>query len=123
MAGRFEFENQVLSAAREATFRRRGTALPGLRPLALTPEFFMDPAKQTQWRAFLRKSGLQADAPFEEVVEVISEFLLPVVEGIVDQKKLIYFWRGGGRWKQSESTGKKGFRKSWCSPDCIFEAQ
>lgn len=104
MADRFEFENQVLSAALEATFRRRGTVLPGLRPLALTAEFFKDPAKQTQWRAFLRKSGLQGDAPFEEVVEVISEFLLPVVEGIVNKKKLISFWRGGGPWKQSEST-------------------
>ncbi len=57
----FDFEGDLLAAAIRATFERRGTALPAGPPVALTAAFAEDPAKKTQWTAFLRKSGAPAD--------------------------------------------------------------
>ena len=67
-----------------------------------TAEFFESSAKQTQWRAFLRKSGLEADAHFEEVVKAVREFILPVVEGVVRKTGIVSVWRGGGPWREME---------------------
>jgi len=41
-----------------ATFERRRTALPRDLPAGLTDAFATDPAKQTQWRVFLKRYGL-----------------------------------------------------------------
>lgn len=101
MAGRFEFHGPMLAEAVAATFARRKTALPASRPLALTPEFSASPVKQTQWRAFLRKSGLVADASLQDVAKALHEFLTPVVEGILSKGTIPLRWRPGGPWKRS----------------------
>jgi len=62
LARRFEFESGILAAAIQATFETRRTTLPKSSPLALQADFYELPSKQTQWRAFLRKSGLKADS-------------------------------------------------------------
>jgi predicted nucleotidyltransferase component of viral defense system len=101
MAGRFEFRGSVLAEALAATFARRKTMLPASRPLAFTPEFSASPAKQTQWRAFLRKSGLEANASLHDVANALNEFLMPVVEGILRKRTIPLLWRPGGPWKES----------------------
>ncbi len=58
------------------TFERRETALPDEIPIALTEGFSLDPIKQTQWAAFLRKSRLESDS-LEEVIQRINTFLVP----------------------------------------------
>ena len=59
----------MLSAAIQATFKRRKTALIPTMPLALTPEFIDSQAKQTQWKAFVRRSRLKlATEGLEQVV-------------------------------------------------------
>jgi hypothetical protein len=90
MAKSFEFRSSVLSAALEATFRKRGTALPSPRPLAFTAEFAESPAMQTQWRAFLGKSGLKADASLPELVKTLDQFLMPVVKGILKKREIFF---------------------------------
>lgn len=99
MARRFNFRGPVLADALAATFARRETVLPASRPLAFTPEFSATPAKQTQWRAFLRKSGLEADASLQDVVNALEEFLMPVVEGVLRKRTTSSLWRAGGPWK------------------------
>jgi hypothetical protein len=101
MAGRFEFHSSVLADALAATFARRETVLPASRPVAFRPEFSAIPAKQTQWRAFLRKSGLEADASLQDVVKALDEFLMPVVDGILNTQMIVSSWRRGGPWKAS----------------------
>jgi predicted nucleotidyltransferase component of viral defense system len=101
MAKRFEFSGSVLSTSLEATFATRGTPLPSAPPLAFTSEFSESPSKQTQWRAFLRKSGLEAAESLDEVVKMLKEFLMPVVEGILSQRNVVSFWRPRGPWKDS----------------------
>ena len=48
----------------------------------------MGPAKQAQWRAFLRKSRLDGDASLQDVVSALDEFLMPMVEGILRRRTI-----------------------------------
>ena len=73
--------------------------MPSSRPLAFTAEFGEAATKQTQWKAFLRKSGLNARQSLSDVVNVINEFVMLVVEGIISKKDLRYTWIPGGPWK------------------------
>lgn len=70
------FDGTRLCDAVRATFLRRRTPLPDGPPVALTFRFASDPDKQTQWRAFVRKTRL-ADAPPElaTVVQLLEAFL------------------------------------------------
>lgn len=99
LATEFDFEGETLTAAIRATGAGRGLEIPGT-PVALTGEFAEEETKQIQWRAFLRRSGLE-DAPEElsKVVAAIAEFLLPVL-GAMDGPKLAgMVWRAPGPWQ------------------------
>ena len=73
----FDFNGGVLSAAIQATFKRRTTALTPTMPLALTSEFSSDPLKQTQWKAFVRRSRLKlATEGLEQVVAEIIDYCI-----------------------------------------------
>jgi len=63
LATRFDLDRESLRAAIIHTFARRGTPLPASRPFALTDAFARSPAKQSQWKAFLAKSGIERVAP------------------------------------------------------------
>ena len=99
LAQRFQFESATLTAAIQATFATRKTALPISLPLALQTDFYRLPSKQTQWKAFLRKSGLNAKSSLEETIGVIREFVMPVVEGISKGDREKKIWQAEGPWK------------------------
>ena len=69
---------EVLKCALDATFARRQTELPEGVPLALTDGFALDPSKQTQWKAFLRKSDLEF-IEFGEVITELRDFIMPLL--------------------------------------------
>lgn len=98
LAQRFEFQSTTLAAAIQATFKTRRTTLPRSTPLALRAEFYELATKQTQWRAFLRKSGLKADSSLKEIMEVIREFVMPVVGGVLKGGEEDKVWQPGGPW-------------------------
>ena len=100
LARRFEFESGILAAAIQATFETRRTTLPKSSPLALQADFYELPSKQTQWRAFLRKSGLKADSSLKQIIEVVREFVMPVVDGILKENSEKKVWQPGGPWKK-----------------------
>jgi len=99
LAQRFQFESATLAAAIRATFATRKTVLPISLPLALQTDFYKLPSKQTQWKAFLRKSGLKADSSLEETIQVIRKFVMPVVEGISKGDREKKIWQAAGPWK------------------------
>jgi len=74
IADRFHFEEKTLIESLFATFERRKTPYPSEPPIALTEEFAMDSVKQTQWKAFLGKGGLNAPASLAEVVIRIGNY-------------------------------------------------
>jgi predicted nucleotidyltransferase component of viral defense system len=103
LAKRFRFESVTLAQAIKATFQTRRTALPVSAPLAFTADFYDVPSKQTQWKAFLRRSGLQADSSLRDVNETIAEFVMPIVLGILQKDAETQSWKAGGPWERSRT--------------------
>jgi predicted nucleotidyltransferase component of viral defense system len=75
----FEMDEATLTKAIRATFGRRRTELPTTLPMTFSEEFIADPTKQSQWQGILKRSGLSADLPFADVVEVIRRRLGPLI--------------------------------------------
>lgn len=102
MARSFDFDGAVLKTAIERTFERRRTTVPAEAPLALTAEFFADPAKQMHWRGFLRRNGLPAgDTTLEAVAVVIRNFVMPLCAAIRAGSDLMLRWPAGGPWGET----------------------
>ncbi len=100
IARTFQFHGSVLQDAIAATFARRGTAIPGEAPLALTEEFARDASKQKQWQAFTRRSGLgEKVGELEEVVAVLATFLSEPLSELVEGREFSLLWKAGGPWK------------------------
>ncbi|HEU4887133.1 MAG TPA: nucleotidyl transferase AbiEii/AbiGii toxin family protein [Thermoanaerobaculia bacterium] len=97
LASGLEFEEGLLATAIARTFERRKTAIPE-EPFALTPEFYSDRGKQTQWRAFLTKSGVVAPQAFSEVGDVLRTFLSLVLASARNGLTRKHRWRGGA-WR------------------------
>lgn len=78
---KFEISDDMLKTAILATFRRRGTRIDGGEPLCFTSEFSSDERKSVQWKAYLRKNGIEADCPneFKEIVDYISSKVCPLL--------------------------------------------
>lgn len=53
-------ESVQVEQAIEATFARRGTALPDTLPIGLSETFAKDASKQLQWQAFVNRNRLEA---------------------------------------------------------------
>ena len=93
------FDGAALTTALRATFERRATPLPDGLPLALTQQFGRSTEKQSQWRGFLRRSGV-APHPGDlgTVVEGLARFLGPVLEAAAAGIDLRAVWKPGGPW-------------------------
>lgn len=97
---RYSFEGQILSQAVEATFARRKTLLPTNAPLALTPMFANDAAKQTQWKAFLRKNALPVDGKtFPDIITALHDFLMPPTLAAASGLPFNATWTSSGAWQ------------------------
>ncbi len=93
------FDGVRLASAIAATFARRGTPLPVDTPLALTEQFARDPAKQTQWRAFIERGRLlEAPADLGLVVQRIESLVLPAARAANDTEALHASWTPGEDW-------------------------
>jgi len=99
LSAKFSFEGASLSRAIRATFERRGTPLPDAEPLILTREFLTATERQTQWRAFLRRSRLEAPHDAGVLVDDLRAFLLPVIEASAARHAPEAFWAPGGPWR------------------------
>jgi hypothetical protein len=96
----FEFDGTTLARAVERTFERRRTTVPSEPPLPLTAEFYGDPGKAVQWRAFLGRNGLEGKGTtFENVVGAMEGFLMPVCFAIHAGTRFSATWPMGGPWR------------------------
>ena len=75
----FPFDEGLVEAI-AATFARRGTPIPAALPIGLSEAFALDPTKQTQWSAFLRKAGGEPDLDLGAVVAGLRAWLWPVLQ-------------------------------------------
>jgi len=73
-----DFDWAVLSESVRATFEHRRTPLPAGTPHALEQTFAEERA--AQWRAFLRRVGVDDAPAFTEVLALLRTFLAPLYE-------------------------------------------
>lgn len=99
LAKQFEFDGAKLSAAIEATFKRRKTEIPESTPVSLTPTYTEDEVISSRWTAFLRRSRLEdTKLSLREVGEDIWRFLEPVTSSLRTESRLHQTWPPGGPW-------------------------
>lgn len=98
------FDGASLAKAIKGTFKRRGTTMPIVTPLALSEAFVNDDEKQAQWRAFLRRGRLERLAAFGRVVARIAEFVMPVVEAVRDDSPFDSRWTPTAGWTANRAT-------------------
>ncbi|HSU53024.1 MAG TPA: nucleotidyl transferase AbiEii/AbiGii toxin family protein [Candidatus Dormibacteraeota bacterium] len=77
------------------TFERRRTPFPTAAPVALTDVFLLDENKQTQWKGFGNRSGLELPT-LRAVGAVIEEFVRPILM-VEDGPDLV--WTAPGPWR------------------------
>lgn len=87
-AGKRSFSGEILSKALQATFTNRGTELASSSNI-FTAEFRQSERFALLWKAFCRQRNLEESITFEEVVDRLEKFLLPVVQGEVHEGS---FW-------------------------------
>lgn len=94
----YDFEGSSLVDAIRATFRHRSTEIEAL-PAGLTGAFALDPARQKQWVAFLRRSRFKtAPAELQSIVQTVREFLQPPLSSAASGTAFAATWRRGDRW-------------------------
>jgi hypothetical protein len=97
----FPFDGVVLSDALRATFARRATLLPAEPPIALTPAFADDAAKQAQWRAFVRRTAIAlAPEPLPDLMRSVAGFVAPPLRALGTREPFVRIWRPAGPWAQ-----------------------
>lgn len=101
LASHFEFDRAIMAEAIAKTFERRGTPVPAEEPIGLLPEYWENPSRPAQVKAFARRSGLTlADEPGAEFVRVLGAFLSPILADLRQGKPTSEgTWPPGGPWK------------------------
>jgi hypothetical protein len=95
----FGFQGPPLVQAVRTTFDRRRTPIAEDVPLALSATFAEDAAKQTQWKAFLKRSQVaETTLTLVQVVDTIALFLLPVLQA-ARGGPIPSTWPPGGPWR------------------------
>jgi hypothetical protein len=107
LAQGFAFDGTILSGAIAATFARRSTEFPDALPDCFTAEFLGNANRVLQWAVLMRRFGYVAAPELTAVGGGLSEFLLPVVEGLRVSGGYHGSWPPGGPW-MSEARGEPG---------------
>ncbi|MDZ4169260.1 MAG: nucleotidyl transferase AbiEii/AbiGii toxin family protein [Coriobacteriia bacterium] len=84
-----------------ATFGRRGTDVPTVRPAVLSDDYAKRPERMTQWAAFvsrLRVSGIEAPDSLVEVVDDINGFIMLPAAAAAAGQPFSQKWVPGKSW-------------------------
>jgi len=104
LARDFAFNGSTLTRAIKATFKRRKTDIPKRSPLALTEEFGNDRMEVVQWKAFVRKIGLEHEAPeFQDVLSHLRAFLMPALKAASGLAPTPQDWSIDGFWLSEDA--------------------
>ncbi len=69
-----DIDRSLVAKAIRATFERRQTMIPSDTPIGLSLDFSADALKQSQWRAFATRNGLQVPELAEVVAQLRERF-------------------------------------------------
>ncbi|MEI7831950.1 MAG: nucleotidyl transferase AbiEii/AbiGii toxin family protein [bacterium] len=101
----FQFDGLSLCQSVAATFERRRTEIPDFSPLALTAEFWQEPTKGAQWRAFLRRLRLEESShSLERIITDLQGFLLPLLHSLAASQDYTKIWSPLDGWQVADDT-------------------
>ncbi len=93
-----DFDGRVLQEAMFETFQKRNTILEK-NIAAFEESFLKDTERLRQWNLFLNKIG-EKDLSFEEVINSLKKFLLPVYSAIIYENEFFKAWSfTEGKWQ------------------------
>lgn len=98
MSDLFEFDGALLVKALRATFKRRGTPLPTKVPPALTPAFFDDKSRRSQWAAFAKKTGASDAGELDAAILRVAGFCEEPLLRAAGDTDWAGTWTPGGPW-------------------------
>jgi len=85
MARTERFDRPALVEAVRRTFHRRGTPIPAEPPIGLTPEFWAQPGRDAQVRAFARRARLATTSDSaRDLGKRVAEFALPILRAAAE---------------------------------------
>lgn len=100
LASRFEFDRATLTEAVRRTFERRHTPVPAQQPVALTREYWENPSRPAQMRAFARRARITVPDGFaDECAQTLDAFLSPLLEDVRQGVGRDGTWPTGGPWR------------------------
>ncbi len=108
LARHFPFEGPPLTTAVRTTFKRRRTPFAQTTPIALTPEFYQDPARVDRWQGYVNRTKLR-DPPshFADVGETVLSFLRQPWDALAHGSEFIATWAEGGPWRHADSAAAR----------------
>jgi hypothetical protein len=70
-------------------------------PVGLTSEFPSAPGKAAQWKAFLRRSRLEAEhTDVDEVIMAVRNYAAPLLFAAAGENKFEFLWKASGPWSK-----------------------
>jgi len=101
LANESQFDRVILSESVRRTFERRQTPIPQGAPIALTPEYWKNPSRPAQMRAFARRAGLRlSDVSEKNLLNLLTLFLNPILSDLQLEQQKQGVWKPGGPWSQ-----------------------
>lgn len=95
-----DFEGPLLKKAIKATFEKRGTPFFNKPPIGLTEKSYDNPTKNTQWKAFFKRSGIKWDPPsLKTVIMTLEALLMPPMKALYNETDFNKIWRAGRNWE------------------------
>ena len=99
LARTFPFAAGALGDAIRSTFERRATRLDADSVDILLTDLSGDPSKQTQWRAFMQRTGIEMPDAFPAVVIAIRQFLSSPMRAAKIETEAALSWQADGPWR------------------------
>jgi hypothetical protein len=106
LAGHFDFDRITLAEAVRRTFERRRTPIPAQQPIALAREYWDNPSRPAQVRAFARRARIAVPVDFaDECSRMLDAFLSPVLDDLRRGQGPASTWPPGGPWPAAGRAG------------------
>ncbi|MGB4661269.1 MAG: nucleotidyl transferase AbiEii/AbiGii toxin family protein [Mobilitalea sp.] len=90
LASNYEFDGNELKKAIEETFHHRQTGFDDI--VAFEKDFTEDAIRKSRWNAFTKKKKAMESVDFGRTVDLIKDFLQPIIENIVDKSETDIKW-------------------------------
>ena len=66
----------------------------------MSDEFATDSMKISQWRAFIRRTGVQAPEELLSVILFLRDFLMLPIAAMAAEQEFLKIWDAGGPWSR-----------------------